>query len=107
MVDDKRRDQHGQPAAGKQRIQSESSSGASDIPDHTAHGLPFPEQQQQSETRKQYIRAALNWHGYDSGPRGLKPWPRHLVRASQILRPEVVKALSGMALGILLSNNNI
>jgi len=77
MVDEKRRDQHGQPAAGKQRIQSESSSGASDIPDHTAHGLPFPEQQQQSETRKQYIRAALNWHGYDSGPRGLKPWPRH------------------------------
>src|SRR5207253_10825777 len=40
---------------------------------------------------------------------GTQRFPRPLqtpnVRASQILRPEVVKALSGMALGILLSNN--
>jgi len=77
MVDEKRRDEHSQPAEGEQRIQSEPSRGASDIPDHSAHGLPFPEQQEQSDTGKQHICAALDRRGHDPGPRGLKPWARH------------------------------
>ena len=52
MVDEKRCDQYGQPTGSIEGVQREASVGVLHIPDYAAHGLPFPEQQEQRQTRK-------------------------------------------------------
>ena len=77
MIDEEGRDEDNEPAAGIQGIQSQSCRGAHDIPDDPAHGLPFPEQQEQCDTGKEHVGTSFDGSGHEAGPRGLEPWSGH------------------------------
>src|SRR5882724_4568799 len=77
MVDEESSDEHRQPTAYIQSIQSQSPGAGFDIPDHTTHGLPFPEHQQYSGAAKKQIGTAFDGSGNDAGPHSFEPGTRH------------------------------
>src|SRR5690242_20165614 len=77
MVDEASGNEHGYPAEGVGSSKRQAAIVILNAPDYAAHGLPFPEEQNQSETAKKDVRAALDCARDDSRPRGLKPLPGH------------------------------
>ena len=66
-----------QPTKREQPIQQQAPRQVLDLPDRAAHGLPLPEQQQQSEAGEQDIGAAFGRRGHKCGLPPLESRPRH------------------------------
>src|SRR5256885_2254249 len=77
MVNQKRREKQQSPSKRIDAIGQKAADLAIKLPNHAAHGLPFPEQQDHRETGKQHIRAALCCWRNDASPSAFEPWPRH------------------------------